>query len=123
MPLPDKHADEVTVSLDPDLFAKYREAELAEEGWHKIKLIYRKQIEDLFTASGAFAATVDDEKVITYRPTKSYAVEAMQRDYPDLTKHYTHVVTKEVLDTELFAKAHPDIAERYRVRSFREVGS
>lgn len=123
MPLPDKHANEPVIVLDPDLFRHYQEAVQAEAGWAKLRLFYRKQIEDLLAASNAFAAIVDDEKVITYRPTKSYAVEAMQRDYPELTKHYTHVVTKEVLDTELFAKAHPEIAEKYHVRSFREVGS
>src|SRR4030095_13918079 len=121
MPLPDKHADEPTVELDPDIYRLYREARRAEVGWKKIADGYRAQIEQQIGDS--FAATVEGVKVITYRPESKYAEGQLQKDYPDLTQHYRHEVTKEVFDMELFAKTHPEVAEQYRIRSFRGLDS
>jgi hypothetical protein len=119
MPLPDKHADEPAVEADRAIWDRYLDAKSNAIQWEKIAAGYRAQLE--LEAGDAFALTIDGVKVATYRPTATYAVKRLQADYPDLTAHYRTVVTKQELDMNLFAKAHPEIAEKYRVRSFREV--
>ena len=64
------------------------------------------------------AALVGGQSVATYRPTSRYAEARIRADYPELTQHYMHEEPRDVFDIELFAKAYPDIAEQYRVRSF-----
>jgi len=117
--LPDSHRDEPTVELDHELYRLYREAAQNADAWDKIAKRYQQQIRDAMT--DYFAATVDGRKVLTYRPSKKYAESRLQADYPDLTQHYSHTVTKDVFDIDLFSKAHPEIADKYVVRSLREV--
>lgn len=121
MALPDKHADEPTVEGDANVVKLWQDAERNAKQWKMIAKAYRNVLED--TLGDAFAITVDGKKVITYRPGESYAVSQMQKDFPDLTQHYVHEVATSVFDVDLFVKAHPEIAEKYRVRSFREVNS
>lgn len=120
MPLPDPHADEMTVELDEYLLRRYREAAVNADGWTKEAKRYRTMIEERL--GSAFAATVNGEKVITYRPTSGYASSQIQKDYPELTQHYMRPATGEEFDLDLFVKAHPEIAEQYRIRSFRNIG-
>lgn len=119
MALPDKHADEPTKEAEPGLWFKYTEAHNARVQWERLEKLYRDQI--VADLGDSFALTVDGKKVATYRPQVNYAVAQLQKDYPNLTEHYTHTVPKTVFDIELFAKAHPEIAEKYRIRAFKEV--
>lgn len=120
MPLPDPHADEPTVELEGDLWKLWNQARTNAEGWSTEADRIRKRIEERI--GDAYAATVDGVKVLTYRPTKKYAEARLRKDYPDLTEHFILVQKVEVLDTDKFAAQHPEIAERYRVRSLRRTG-
>lgn len=119
MALPDRHADEPTAEVDHALWLKYVDARSNAAQWERIAANLRTQI---MAASGdVFALTFDGVKIATNRPTARYAESRLQKDYPDLTKHYVRPVARDEFNVELFAKAHPEIAEQYRVRSFREV--
>lgn len=120
MALPDPHADELSVELDSDLIKLYRQAKVNAQGWKTEEDRLRKRIEE--SLGDAFAGTVDGEKVVTYRATSGYAEARIRNDFPELVQHYMRPVTKDEFDMELFAKAHPEIAEKYRIRSFRNVG-
>ena len=116
MSLPDPHANEQTVELDPDKVRLLREAKDAIEKWtaHHNRL----QAELIDALGPATAGTVNGAKVIYYRPKRQYAVRSLEIDYPDLTARFRRMDVKEVLDVEAFGTAHPDILEQYRVRSF-----
>jgi hypothetical protein len=121
MPLPDKYADEPTVEVDKNLYDQWLHAKKASEAWEKIAKGYRQA---LISNIGEFAAaTVNGVKVLSYRPSEAYAEKRMQEEFPDLTEHYTHEVTTKVFDVDLFVRAHPEIAEKFRVRTFREIQS
>lgn len=120
MPLPDPHADEPTVEVDSNLWKLWNQAVTNAEGWANEAKRLRAQLEE--SLGDAYAATVDGVKVLTYRPTKKYADARLRKDFPDLTEHFVRVEKVEVLDTERFAAQHPDIAEKYRIRSFRRTG-
>ena len=119
MPIPDPHAEEPTVEVDPDYYKNWREAQQAEALWHdevlRLRAILEKQIGD------AYAGTINGDKVITYRPERRYATRSIQRDHPDLTQHFMKRVVVEEFQTDDFIHAHPEIAEKYRIRSFRGV--
>ena len=119
MPRPDPNADEATVELDENAWAIYLTYVANAEYWtNEAKQLKAKFIESMGSAT---AALVGGAKVVTYRPSKKYAEAAMQKDHPNLTQHYRHTVQTEVFDVELFVRAHPEIAEQYRVRSFNKV--
>lgn len=59
--------------------------------------------------------------MFTNRPTDRVAWKRLQEDYPDLTKHYWRDVVVNQFDAATFLRTHRDIAEQYRVRSFRVV--
>lgn len=117
MPMPDKHADEPTVELDPHKWALYEEYMRNAKAWMAEAVKLKAEI--MADMGDATAALVAGQRVATYRAASNYAEAQLQKDYSALTVHYTHQVTKDVFDMELFAKAHPDIAEKYRVRQFR----
>lgn len=121
MPTPTPHDDEPTQEIDRAIFAQWREARNNAAAWAVEALRLRKHLESML--GDAFAATVDGAKVLTNRPGSKYAAAAIQRDYPDLTQHFIVSRLVDELDVAAFAARHPDIAEKYRVRSFREVGS
>jgi len=121
MALPDKHAGEPTSELDPELWDKYMDAKRAAAGWEAIADEYRKQLEE--QVGNAYAGTIDGRKVLTYRPGNTYATKRIREEYPDLTEHYMVRKITQELDMKQFAARHPEIAELYRVRSFREVGT
>jgi hypothetical protein len=116
MPLPDKHADEAGVEIPADLWGQYVQYRSNAVQWQKMADAIKAKIMEAL--GNAHAALVAGQTVATYRPTSRYAEARIMADYPDLARHYTHEVTRDVLDIELFAKAHPEIAEQYRVRSF-----
>lgn len=116
MPLPDKYADEETAEIPEDLWNLYREYRHNAAAWDKLAVELQARI--LETMGSATAALVAGAKVATYRPTSRYAAARIQAEYPELTRHYMYEVSRDMFDVELFAKAYPDIAERYRVRTF-----
>lgn len=121
MPLPDPHADEPTVEIDRDKFKLWQEARAAVEAWQAEADRLRKEIEE--QGGGAYALTVDGQKVITNRPKEQYAESRLIKDYPDLTAHFMKARVRYELDMDDFRQHHPDVAEQYRVRSFVEVKS
>lgn len=119
MPLPDPNADEPVAEVDHGLWIRYQDAKSNAAQWDAIAKNLRAKL--LEGKEDVFALTFDGVKIATNRPTSKYAEARLQKDYPELTRHYRHTVTDEVFNLELFVKAHPEIAEAYRVRSFREV--
>ena len=120
MPLPDPHAGELTAEVSPDLVARLDAAKAAAKAWTEEanRLAARLRVE----MGDAFAATVNGEKVYTYRPQDKYAVARLRQDYPDLTKHFMRHEMTETLDVSAFAARHPQIADQYRVRALNRVG-
>ncbi len=119
MPVPDKHADELTQEIGTHLYLRWQEARSAEKAWKEESERLRKEIEaQLGTAT---AGTISGEKVVSYRPGEGYAWRRIMDDYPDLAEHFVVRRTVNELDVDRFAAAHPDIAEVYRIRSFREI--
>ena len=119
MPLPDPHANEPTREVDRDTYHLLREARAAVAAWTtEFNRLKAKLLEEM---GDAYAATVDGEKVYTYRPKDQYAVSRLIKDYPDLTEHFFVVERQTVFDVDNFKKAHPEIAEKYRVRALVEV--
>jgi len=118
---PAPYADEPTQEIDRAIFAKWQEARSNADAWMKEAQRLRAHLESMIGDS--FAATIDGIKVLTYRPGSKYATAAIRRDYPDLTQHFMTTRLVEELDVDRFLMVHPEIAEKYRVRSFREVDS
>lgn len=119
MPLPDPHADEPTQEVDHDTWKLYQEAKAAVQSWTiEMVRLKRKLLEEM---GDAYAATVDGQKVVTYRPKDQYAEARLREDYPDLTAHFVEHRMEAIFNMEAFRKRHPEIAEKYRVRSFNEV--
>jgi len=119
VPVPDKHADEQVTEVPQGLYHQWLSAKASAKAWEDEAERLRKLLEEAL--GHATAGTVDGEKVITFRPGSGYAWRRIMDDYPDLAEHYTHRKVVTELDMDLFAVAHPDIAERYRIRSFREA--
>lgn len=119
MPVPDPHANEPTVEVHRDTWKLYQEATDAVVAWTKERDRLKVQLQD--ELGDAYAATVDGKKVATFRPQDNWATAALRKDYPDLTDHFMRHRVHVELDVEAFAAQHPDIAEKYRVRSFRSV--
>jgi hypothetical protein len=117
---PDPYANEPTAPVDPETSRLYLEACDAAKSWQieadRLKKMIDEQIGD------AHAGLVDGRKLYTHRPEDRYAVARLLKENPELTQHYYHQVYKEEFNFELFSKAHPEIAEQYRVRSFRSLG-
>lgn len=119
MAVPGKYDDEPTREIDRDYYKLWREAKGAEKAWKEEAERLRALLEDQI--GDTFAGTIDGVKVVTYRPGAGLATAAIRRDYPDLVRRFLRQEITEVLDVEAFSRAHPDVAERYRIRSFREV--
>jgi hypothetical protein len=119
VPLPDKYANEPTVELPEDKVAAWRAADDAAKRWkeHAEKL----KAELIAMIGDAHAVIVDDQKVVTYRPSQKFAESRLLKEYPELTRHFLREQTTLVFDLESFLKRHGEIAEQYRVRQFRWV--
>ena len=119
MPVPDRHADEVTQEIQESAFEAWLNAKQSAEAWKAEELRLRAVLE---AAIGeADAATVNGQKVVTNRPTERIAVKRLQEDYPALTEHYWRDNVVHEFDLSSFVRVHREIAERYRVRSLRLV--
>lgn len=122
MPVPDQHLDEPTAEVSPTLYAAWREAEENAKAWDKVARERRQALEE--SIGSAYAGTVEGRVMVTFRPSEKWAVAALIKAYPDLTQHFMRPSpAREELDLELFRKAHPDIADAFRVRVFRDAGS
>jgi hypothetical protein len=119
MPLPDPHADEPGYEVPEDLWEERNKYLTYAAQWKKMADEITARIQQ--EMGSATAVLVAGQKVATYRPSRRYAESQLQRDHPNLTQHYRHEVRTDVFDMELFAKAHPDIADQYVIRSFRVV--
>lgn len=120
MPLPDPHANEMTVEIDRDKFKLYEEALAAMKAWegeaNRLKGLILQELGD------AYAGTVDGKKVVSHRPKDQYAVSRLREDYPDLTERFMKWKTEQALDIDAFGAAHPQILEQYKVRAFTRLG-
>jgi hypothetical protein len=116
---PDPYEHEPAVEVDPVTFAAYMEAASNVLAWQKeadrLKRMLAEQMGD------AHAGLVDGRKLITNRPGDRWAEARMIKDYPELTSHYIKPVYQDKFDFSMFQAAHPDIVEKYRVRSFRSL--
>jgi hypothetical protein len=119
VPLPDPHADEPTIEGEGFLVDNWRQAQRNADAWQVEANRLRAKLEEII--GDAYALTIDGVKVITNRPTVRYAEARIKQDFPDLVQHFTKPTFQEKFDVGAFAAAHPDIAARYRVRSFRQV--
>lgn len=117
MPLPDRHADELTIEIDEDKYQLWCQAKAAAKAWQaEADRLATDLVESLH---GFTAGTVHGEKVVSHRFKDQYATGRLVKEYPDLTKHFMKSEVVEKLDMLAFAIAHPDVAERYRVREFK----
>lgn len=116
-PVPDKWADEPVVELDPNLKAQYDFCIAEAKKWTDQANKLKDQI--ISQMGTATAALVGGQKVATYRPTSGYAEASLRRDYPELTQHFMRDEVRSVFNIELFAKLHPEIADKYRTHQFR----
>lgn len=119
MPLPDPHADEPTVEVDRDTVKLMQEAKANAKAWTEEYERLRKKFE--VELGDAYAATVDGEKVYTYRPKEAYAEARLRKDYPDLTAHFMEYAYVNQFNFDKFKQAHPDIAKLYQSRQLNEV--
>lgn len=122
MPVPDQHVDEAKAEVSALLYAGWREAEENAKAWDKVARERRQALEEVL--GNASAGTIEGRVVVTYRPSDKWAVAALMKAYPDLTQHFMRPApVREELDLEAFRKAHPDVADQFRVRVFRDAGS
>lgn len=114
----DQYADEPAVEIDAHLLTAWRAAKSAISQWEaeekRLRELLEKQIGD------AHAGLVDGEKVIYHRPIKTYRVKALLAENAELASHY-YVPGPEVFAMDRFAKAFPEIAEKYRSRAFKDA--
>ncbi len=94
-------------------------ARTAAEAWKQEELRLREALE--LAMGDADAATVDGHKVLTHRYTDRIATKRLMEDNPDLVEHYMVDTVVNEFDLASFLRVHRDIAEKYRVRSFRLV--
>jgi hypothetical protein len=117
MPLPDQYADELTVEIDADKYKLWLEARAAVKAWQAEAERLAADLRE--SLHGLSAGTVNGNKVVSYRPKDQYAISRLVKDYPDLTEHFMKPELVTSLDVRAFAAAHPEVAEKYRVREFR----
>jgi hypothetical protein len=118
MPI-DPHATETTKEIPGDLWRQYEETRANVEGWKRHLDFLQEQIQAYI--GDAHAGTVGGRKVVTYRPTATYAVTALRKAYPELAQHFEVEKLVTQFDLDAFLHQHNEIAERFRSRSFRVV--
>lgn len=119
MPLPDKHAGEETREIQAAAFEAWTSAKNAVDAWKAEEQRLRMALE--LAMGDADAATINGRKVITNRVTEKVATKRLMEDYPDLTEHYMIDTVVHEFNLSAFTIVHRDIADKYRVRSFRVV--
>lgn len=115
----DPYASEPVVELPGGLWREYLDAVNARDRWARHAEDIQEKLKERI--GDAHAGTVNGKKVVTYRPTATYAVSVLRKAEPELTQHFEREVLKTEFDLSAFIKQHEDIAERYRSRSFRAV--
>lgn len=115
----DPHADESTADVDPVTYSQYMEAAANAMSWEKEADRLRALLDAQM--GNAYAGLVDGRKLLTHRPTSTFRVAQLVKDYPELTQHYLHSEVKQVVDMAAFVHDHPEIAESYRSRQFRSL--
>jgi len=120
VPVPGKHDDEPRTEVQGDLYGAWQDAREQAMAWGQRAADLRAKLEDQMGDSTG--GLVNGRLVVTYRYKDKYAVAALVRDNPELTKHYMKRREVEELDIESFALVHGDIANKYRVREFRVAG-
>lgn len=119
MAVHDPYADEEAVQINPELYEEWKKYEDYAAQYAKMaEMLKRELIKQLGNAT---AGMVGSAKVVTHRPTKRYATSRLQSERADLAQHFIRMVAKEEFDFTAFQARHPDVAEEYRVRSFRLV--
>jgi CRP-like cAMP-binding protein len=119
MPVPDRHANEPTREVQAEAYSAWVRAKTAAEAWKAEEQRLRSILE--LAMGDADAATINGRKVLTNRFTERIATKRLQEDYPDLTEHFMRDQVVHEFDLTSFLLVHRDIAEKYRVRSFRVV--
>lgn len=117
MPLPDPYADELTVEIDADKYKLWREAKEAAKAW--LAEADRLALDIRASMHGLSAGTINGAKVVAYRPKDQYATGRLVKDYPDLCEHFMKPELVTTLDIKAFVAAHPEVADKYRVREFK----
>lgn len=115
----DPHADEPTAEMDRVTYTQYLEAQSNAAAWKKESERLMKLLDEQI--GDAYAGTIDGHKLVTHRPEQRWSVRQLVQDYPELTAHYMKKVVVDEFEMEEFRKAHQDIADKYRVRSFRTL--
>jgi hypothetical protein len=115
----DPYATESAKEIPGDLWRQYTETLANVEGWSRHLDFLKEQIQGYI--GEAHAGTVGGEKVVTYRPTATYAVTPLRKAYPELTQHFETEKLVTQFDLEAFKRQHADLAEQFRSRSFRVV--
>ena len=119
MPLPDKYEEEPAVQVSAEMFEEWTEVTARivklQAYADDLKAALIKQVGD------AHAGKVGDKKVVTHRPENRWATARIIKERGDLAQHFMRQVTKEEFDLEAFRARHPEVAEEYRIRSFRLV--
>ena len=114
----DQYTDEPTVEIDANLLTAWRAAKSAIVQWEaeekRLRELLEKQLGD------AHAGLVNGEKAIYFRPIKTYRQKALLAEHADLASHY-FVPGPEVFQMDRFAKAFPEIADKYRSRAFKDA--
>jgi len=116
----DPYQNEPAVQIPPDLWDEYTTGVRAVQEWEAYLEIRRAKIEELIGT--AHAGMVGNKKVVTYRPINKWSVGGIRRDYAEMAAHFEHEVTRVEFDLNAFRAQHPDIAEKYQTRQFREAG-
>lgn len=115
----DPYANEPAVDLDPVTFHAYMEAEQNAEAWKKEAVRLKKELID--ELGDATAGLVDGHKLVTYREQQRWAESTLIKENPDLAQHFITARYQDVFDMDKFRAHHPEIADKYRVRSFRSI--
>lgn len=120
MALPDPWDHEPIRELDPEKVKRYYAAKDAVKRWTEELVEVKRQLQE--ELGEAYAGVVDGKKVVAYRPQARFAESRLRQDHPDLAQHYIRPQVQDVFDVQSFALHHPDIADKYRIRAFVELG-
>jgi hypothetical protein len=121
VPVPDKHAEEPVQEIDSDLYVKWLRARANAAAWKAEEDRFRAILED--SMGDATAGTVEGMKVVGFRPSSKWATKRLMEDYPDLANMYIKRTVVDEFDMVTFRKVHPEIANKYQVRAFRNLAT